>query len=79
MTRSSKTTRSPHKIQDDQIIREREKRDDKLGRWWLKKHARMRALEPKSKPERREQWQIRRQEQQQERCALTRPLLKGVE
>jgi hypothetical protein len=79
MTQSSKTTRSQRKRQDDELIREREIRDDKLGRWWLKKHAPMRALEPTPKPKRHEQWQIRRQEQKQERQALARPLLRGVE
>jgi hypothetical protein len=72
-------TQSRRKRLDDELIREFEKLDDRLARKWLKNHSPKQASKPKQKSQPLERWQIRRQEQQQERRALARPLLKGVE
>ena len=57
----------------------RDKLDDDRAREWLEKHAPMRALKPKPKLQRRERWQMRKQEQKREQLALKKPLLKSVE
>jgi hypothetical protein len=51
----------------------RDKLDDNLARKWLEKNA------PKPKPQPLERWQTRVREQKQDRRALAKPLLKGVE
>jgi hypothetical protein len=57
--------------------RQRDRLDDDLSRKWLAKHAPQQASKPKL--QRREKWEMRREEQKQERRALATPLLKGVE
>ena len=56
----------------------RDKLDDGLARKWLAKHAPKDKPKPKPKPP-LERWQIRARVQKQERRALAKPLLKGVE
>lgn len=56
----------------------RDRLDDAHARRWLAKHAPKPTPKPKSKLQRRERWQIRGQEEQPERRALAKPLLKGV-
>src|ERR1700745_4037947 len=55
------------------------RRDDRWANAWLAKHSP--KAEPKPKPKRPplERWQIRVRMQKQERRALAKPLLKGVE
>jgi hypothetical protein len=57
----------------------RERLDDDLARKWLAKHAQRRASKQKPKLRRPEQWEIRREQQKQERRSLAQPLLKAVE
>jgi hypothetical protein len=57
----------------------RERRDDKRASAWLGKHSPNAKPKPKPKPQLLERWQIRVREQKQERRALAKPLLKGVE
>ncbi len=56
----------------------REELDDDLARKWLAKHAPKQALRSE-KRQPLERWQMFRQQQKQERQALAKPLLKGVE
>jgi hypothetical protein len=56
----------------------RDRLDDAHARKWLAKHAPKPPPKAKSKLQRRERWQLSRQEEQQERRALAKPLLKGV-
>ena len=53
--------------------------DDDLARKWLEKHAPNPQPKPKSKPQPLERWQICVRVQKQERRALAKRLLKGVE
>jgi hypothetical protein len=57
----------------------RERRDDKRASAWLAKHSPKTKPKPKPKPQPLERWQIRVRVQKQERRALAKPLLKGVE
>jgi hypothetical protein len=57
----------------------RERLDDDLARKWLAKHAPGRASKRKPRLRPPEQWEIRREQQQQERRSLAQPLLKAVE
>jgi hypothetical protein len=57
----------------------RDRLDDDLARKWLAKHAPKQASKPKPKLQRRERWEMRGEEQKQERRALANPLLKAVE
>jgi hypothetical protein len=54
----------------------RDKLAHDLARDWLDKHEPKQAARPE--PKRRERWQVRKQQQMQERRALAHPLLKGV-
>jgi hypothetical protein len=54
-------------------------RRERLGDEWLRKYAPKQASTPKPKPRRLERWQIRGLEQKNERRALAKPLLRGVE
>ena len=55
-----------------------ERQNDNRASKWLATHAPKAKQELKSKPQPLEKWQIRRQDQTQQRRALTKPLLKGV-
>jgi hypothetical protein len=55
------------------------RRDDRWANAWLAKHSPKTKPKPKPKPQRLERWQIRVRAQKQERRALAKPLLKGVE
>jgi hypothetical protein len=57
----------------------RERRDNKRASAWLAKHSLKAKPKPKPKPLPLERWQTRVREQKQERRALAKPLLKGVE
>ncbi len=57
----------------------RDKLDDNLARKWLEKNAPKPKPKPKPKPLPLERWQTRVREQKQDRRALAKPLLKGVE
>jgi len=57
----------------------RERRDDKRASAWLAKHSPKTKPKPKPKRQPLERWQIRARAQKQERRALAKPLLKGVE
>jgi hypothetical protein len=50
-----------------------------LAREWLEKHALKQKPKPKPKPQALERWQTCARQQQQERRASAKPLLKGVE
>lgn len=58
---------------------QRERRDNKRANAWLAKHSLKAKPEPKPKSQPLERWQIRVRVQKQERRALAKPLLKGVE
>ena len=55
----------------------RERRDNKRASAWLAKHS-VKA-KPKPKPLPLERWEIRLRAQKQQRRAVTKPLLKGVD
>ena len=57
----------------------RERQDDKRASAWLTKHSPKTKLKPKPKQQPPERWQMRARAQKQERRALAKPLLKGVE
>jgi hypothetical protein len=57
----------------------RQRRDNKRVSAWLAKHAPKDKPKPKPKPQLLERWQTRAREQKQDRRALAKPLLKGVE
>ena len=57
----------------------RERRDDERASAWLAKHSPKTKPKPKPKRQPLERWQIRARAQKQERRALAKPLLKGVE
>jgi hypothetical protein len=57
----------------------RERRDNKRANAWLAKHSPKTKPKPKPKPLPLERWQTRSPAQKQERRALAKPLLKGVE
>ena len=57
----------------------RERRDNKRASAWLAKHSLKAKPEPKPKSQPLEGWQIRVRMQKQERRALAKTLLKGVE
>jgi hypothetical protein len=57
----------------------RERRDDKRASAWLAKHSPETKSKPKPKRQPLESWKIRARVQKQERRALAKPLLKGVE
>jgi hypothetical protein len=70
--------RSRRKELDDQIAH-RERLDKEFTRKWLREHAPNPEPKQKPKPMPLERWQKRLRAQKQERRALARPLLKGVE
>jgi hypothetical protein len=55
------------------------RRDDRWANAWLAKHSPKTKPKSKPKPQPLERWQIRVRVQKQERRALAKPLLKGVE
>jgi hypothetical protein len=55
------------------------RRDDRWANAWLAKHSPKAEPKPKLKPLPLERWQTRSQAHKQERRALAKPLLKGVE
>jgi len=57
----------------------RERRDNKRASAWLAKHSLKAKPKPKPKPQPLERWQTRVREQKQDRRALAKPMLKGVE
>jgi hypothetical protein len=57
----------------------RDRLDDDPARKWLAQHAPKQASKPKQKPQQPERWEMRRDQQKQERRALAKPLLKYVE
>jgi hypothetical protein len=57
----------------------RDKIDDEHTREWLAWHSPKTKPKPKPKPRPLERWQMRVRAQKQERRALAKPLLKGVE
>jgi hypothetical protein len=57
----------------------RERRDDNWANLWLAKHSPKAKPKPKPKRPPLERWEIRLRAQKQERRALAKPLLKGVE
>jgi hypothetical protein len=79
-TATMKQNQRKHSAVIAQIHRER--RDDKRAGAWLAKlakHSPKTEPKPKPKPQPLERWQIRVRVQKQERRALAKPLLKGVE
>jgi hypothetical protein len=76
-TATMKQNQQKHNAVMAQIHRER--RDNKRASAWLAKHSPKTKPKPKPKPQPLERWQIRVREQKQERRALAKPLLKGVE
>ena len=55
----------------------RDKLDDDRAREWLEKHAPTRALKPKPKLQRRERWQMRKQEQRAGTAGAKEAAVKG--